>query len=70
MTTTDVAHHIGSLTGFVRNTERNTVVGEVQGDEAKLEKFIKALEKSPVGRVERVEKREIETVDGEQGFRQ
>lgn len=70
MTATDIARHIGSLTGFVKNSNHKTVEGEVQGAREKIDKFIAALEKSPAGRVERVERHEMEEVRGEDDFRQ
>lgn len=68
MTTVDVAEHIGELTGYVRNTDADTVQGEVQGSQAKIDKFIKAVEKAPVGRVDRVETKQVEEKSGETGF--
>lgn len=68
MTTQDVAHHIDSLTGFVRNAADGTVQGEVQGAQPVVEKFLRALEASPAGRVERVERETMAEVEQESGF--
>ncbi|CCG81960.1 protein of unknown function [Taphrina deformans PYCC 5710] len=67
-TTQDLAQHIGSLTGYVRNTDRDTVEGEAQGTSARLDKFISGLEKSPAGRVDRVERHDVDEVSGENSF--
>lgn len=73
MTAQDIARHIddGGLTGYVRNSKETTsiVEGEVQAASAGLlDKFIAALEKSPAGRVDRVEHSAIEEVRHEGGF--
>lgn len=69
-TTTELARHLGSLTGHVRNSSHDTVLGEVQGSRDKIDAFVRALEGSPAGKVERVQVESVEEVARESGFRQ
>ncbi|KAI4520787.1 Acylphosphatase, partial [Schizophyllum commune Loenen D] len=57
------------VTGWVKNAQDGTVVGEAQGDEQQLEKFIKHLNQGPpAANVTKVEQREIEAKEGEDDF--
>ncbi|KAL0488682.1 acylphosphatase [Acrasis kona] len=69
--TVDMAKSLGSITGFVRNTQHNTVEGEAQGDNEKISQFIKNLEKGyPPSRVDKVETKEVDEKSGETSFKQ
>lgn len=61
-----------SLTGYIQNSHSatNQVLGQVQGFEDLVQKFVQGLERGPAGRVEKVETKDIEEVSGEQGFQQ
>ncbi|KAL1667853.1 Acylphosphatase-like domain-containing protein, partial [Schizophyllum commune] len=57
------------VTGWVKNAQDGTVVGEAQGDEQQLEKFIKHLNQGPpAANVTKVEQRELEAKEGEDDF--
>ncbi|KAL1712314.1 Acylphosphatase-like domain-containing protein, partial [Schizophyllum commune] len=61
-----VSEHV---TGWVKNAQDGTVVGEAQGDEQQLEKFIKHLNQGPpAANVTKVEQRELEAKEGEDDF--
>ena len=70
MSTVDLARrHFGKdLTGYVRNTDRDTVEGEAQGDKSTVENFVKELERGPAGRVDKVTTKEIDVKSGETRF--
>ena len=70
MSTVDIARRqfAGKLTGFVRNTDRDTVEGEAQGEKGTVDAFVKELEKGPAGRVDKVETKEIADKSGETRF--
>ncbi|KAL2066016.1 hypothetical protein VTL71DRAFT_2087 [Oculimacula yallundae] len=58
-----------NLTGWVRNTNDNKVEGEVQGDDEKLELFMKDVRKGPShSTVDKVDRGEMDVVDGEEGY--
>ena len=60
-----------NVTGFVKNSSDGTVVGEAQGDEGALDKFVQHLNMGPQpAEVHKVEQKEIATKDGEKGFTQ
>ncbi|KAH7309259.1 Acylphosphatase-like domain-containing protein [Rhexocercosporidium sp. MPI-PUGE-AT-0058] len=57
------------LTGWVRNTPDNQVEGEAQGGDDVLQKFMKDVDSGPShATVDKVEKKDIDVVDGETGF--
>ncbi|KAH7409728.1 Acylphosphatase-domain-containing protein [Cadophora sp. MPI-SDFR-AT-0126] len=57
------------VTGWVRNAPNNKVEGEAQGEDDVMQKFMKDVERGPShSAVEKVEKQEIEVVDGETEF--
>ncbi|BFZ57286.1 hypothetical protein PYCC9005_004337 [Savitreella phatthalungensis] len=77
MSTVDLARSLSpqssnpsnQLTGYVRNTTQGSVEGEVQAaDEKIVQQFIDHLKKSPAGRVDKVETREIEEKRDETRF--
>ncbi|KAH8678945.1 Acylphosphatase-like domain-containing protein [Tricladium varicosporioides] len=58
-----------NLTGWVRNTSNGKVEGEVQGEEDGVQKLLKDIDKGPThAHVVKLEKSEIEVVEGEIGF--
>ncbi|TKA77316.1 Alternative oxidase, mitochondrial [Cryomyces minteri] len=57
------------VTGFVKNASDGTVVGEAQGDESKLQEFVKHLNSGPsAASVNKVDHSDIEVKQGEKGF--
>ncbi|KAF2720081.1 Acylphosphatase, partial [Polychaeton citri CBS 116435] len=67
--TADKANNL-RLTGYVRNADDGSVVGEAQGDKSSLDKFVQNLHIGPsASKVSKVDKEEIDTKDGENGFR-
>ncbi|KAL5325559.1 hypothetical protein ACEPPN_006686 [Leptodophora sp. 'Broadleaf-Isolate-01'] len=57
------------LTGWVRNAPNNEVEGEAQGEDDILQKFMKDIGSGPRhATVDKVEKEEMDVVDGETGF--
>ena len=57
------------MTGWVRNTPDGMVEGEAQGQDNSLEQLVKDLSVGPShAKVDKLEKNEIGTVDGELGF--
>ena len=59
------------LTGFVKNASDGTVVGEAQGSQDAIDKFIQELNKGPgPAKVHKVEQKEISTREGESSFGQ
>ncbi|KAK0112617.1 hypothetical protein ONS95_014360 [Cadophora gregata] len=57
------------VTGWVRNTANNKVEGEAQAEDDILQKFMKDVESGPShATVDKVEKQEIDVVEGETGF--
>ncbi|RPB25847.1 acylphosphatase family protein [Terfezia boudieri ATCC MYA-4762] len=58
-----------NISGFVYNTSNGKVAGEAQGIKENLDKFWKDIDRgSPKSHVIRVDKNEINTVEGEEGF--
>ena len=59
------------LTGFVKNSSDGTVIGEAQGSQEAIDKFVQELNKGPgPAKVHKVEQKEIDTKDGESSFGQ
>ncbi|KAL2358521.1 Acylphosphatase-like domain-containing protein, partial [Cryomyces antarcticus] len=59
------------VTGFVKNASDGTVVGEAQGDESKLDEFLKHLNSGPsAASVNKVDHSDIGVKQGEKGFSQ
>jgi len=57
------------LTGFVENTPNDKVEGEAQGSEDALQKFLKDINDGPrAAHVVKVEKKEVDVVQGESSF--
>ncbi|KAE9371030.1 acylphosphatase [Stipitochalara longipes BDJ] len=57
------------LTGWVRNTPNSKVEGEVQGEDEVLQNFLKDIDQGPRhSQVVKVEKSEIEVLEGETAF--
>ena len=60
-----------NLTGFVKNADDGTVVGEAQGSQSSIDQFVQALNKGPgPAKVNKVEQKEIATEEGESSFSQ
>ncbi|KAG9242352.1 Acylphosphatase-like domain-containing protein [Calycina marina] len=58
-----------NISGWVRNTFDGAVEGEAQGDEVAIQSLVKELGIGPSqARVDKLEKSEIENVDGETRF--
>ena len=58
-----------NVTGYAKNTDEGTVVGEAQGQSRDVEKFVEHLKKGPsASKVAQVEQKEIATKSGESGF--
>ncbi|KAK7513174.1 Acylphosphatase-like domain-containing protein [Phyllosticta citriasiana] len=58
-----------NVTGWVKNAADGTVVGEAQGTDDQLSRFVQQLNQGPpASSVERVVKSEIEVRSGESGF--
>jgi len=59
------------LTGFVKNSEDRSVVGEAQGDRGALDKFVQHLNMGPeAARVSRVDQKDIDVQNNETEFKQ
>ncbi|KAI5363877.1 putative Acylphosphatase-like domain-containing protein [Septoria linicola] len=60
-----------SLTGFVKNANDGSVVGEAQGSSSNLDKFVQHLNMGPrAASVSKVDQKDIETKEGEGKFEQ
>ncbi|EME42441.1 hypothetical protein DOTSEDRAFT_45971 [Dothistroma septosporum NZE10] len=60
-----------NVTGWVKNAADGTVVGEAQGDQSALEKFVQHLNIGPQpAKVKKVDQKDIDTKDGESSFGQ
>jgi len=58
-----------NLTGWVKNGPKETVEGEAQGSEDSIQQILKAVNDGPThAHVVKLEKKEIDVVEGEQGF--
>ncbi|KAF2227765.1 Acylphosphatase-like domain-containing protein [Elsinoe ampelina] len=59
------------VTGFVKNASDGTVIGEAQGSDSALNKFVQHLNMGPsAAKVDKVDVKDIATKDGESGFDQ
>lgn len=59
------------VTGFVRNADDGSVVGEAQGSQEAIDKFVQALNTGPrAADVNKVDQKDIATKDGERSFKQ
>ncbi|QIW95436.1 hypothetical protein AMS68_000954 [Peltaster fructicola] len=68
--TTDKANSL-NVTGFVRNADDGSVIGEAQGDGRALEKFVQHLHVGPsAAKVDKVEEHNISTKSDETSFQQ
>ena len=57
------------ITGYAKNTDEGTVVGEAQGSASSLDKFVQHLHRGPsASTVTKVEQKEIDTKKGDSGF--
>ncbi|KAL1747886.1 Acylphosphatase-like domain-containing protein [Schizophyllum fasciatum] len=57
------------VTGWVKNANDGTVVGEAQGNEAQLHRFMRDLhEGPPASNVSKVEQKELDPIPGEDDF--
>lgn len=57
------------MTGYAKNADDGTVVGEAQGDASALDKFVQHLNMGPSpAKVTKVDQKEIETKSGDSGF--
>ncbi|KAK0315679.1 inducible alternative oxidase 2 [Friedmanniomyces endolithicus] len=57
------------ITGHARNCDNGTVQGEAQGDSNAIDKFLQYLNKGPgPAHVNKVDSKEMGTIDGESGF--
>lgn len=60
-----------NLTGFVKNAEDGKVVGEAQGEQSALDKFVQHLNLGPrAAKVSKVDEKEIATKNDEDDFDQ
>ncbi|KAK5137175.1 hypothetical protein LTR08_000680 [Meristemomyces frigidus] len=58
-----------NVTGYAKNTNDGTVVGEAQGDASSVDKFVQHLKKGPsAADVNKVDQKEIDTKSGDSGF--
>ncbi|KAK5124440.1 Alternative oxidase, mitochondrial precursor [Meristemomyces frigidus] len=58
-----------NVTGYAKNANDGTVVGEAQGDASALDKFVQHLNMGPpAASVNKVDQKEIETKSGDSGF--
>ena len=58
-----------SITGHAKNMDDGTVAGEAQGDASSIDKFIQHLKMGPsAAQVKKVDHKEIETKQGDNGF--
>lgn len=58
-----------NITGFVKNASDGTVVGEAQGSQSSIDKFVQVLNMGPgPAKVKKVEQEEIATKEGEKSF--
>ncbi|KAF2487419.1 Acylphosphatase-like domain-containing protein [Neohortaea acidophila] len=68
--TTKKASSLG-VTGWVKNADDGSVIGEAQGSENALDKFVQALNMGPgAAEVNKVQQKDIEVKEGEKGFDQ
>jgi len=57
------------VTGWVRNTDDDSVEGEVQGSQEAVKKFLKDIDEGPrAAKVMKVDNKEIPLKDGESSF--
>ena len=60
-----------NVTGYVKNADDGTVIGEAQGEQSSLDKFVQHLNMGPgPAKVNKVDQKEIATKEGESGFNQ
>ncbi|KAK4498278.1 hypothetical protein PRZ48_010936 [Zasmidium cellare] len=60
-----------NVTGFCKNADDGSVVGEAQGSESSLDKFVQHLNMGPThAKVSKVDQKDIDTKDGESKFEQ
>lgn len=60
-----------NVTGFVKNADDGSVVGEAQGDQSALDKFVQHLNMGPrAADVNKVEQKDIGVKEGEKSFNQ
>lgn len=60
-----------NVTGFVKNADDGSVVGEAQGDQSALDKFVQHLNMGPrAAEVHKVDHKDIATKEGESSFNQ
>ncbi|KAH8593434.1 Acylphosphatase family protein [Bisporella sp. PMI_857] len=58
-----------NITGWVKNTPDGNVQGEAQGEQDAIQKLVKDLGIGPsAAKVDKLEKQEIDVVEGESGF--
>nr|POE48151.1 acylphosphatase [Quercus suber] len=58
-----------NVTGYAQNTDDGSVVGEAQGDQGSLDKFVQHLNSGPeAAQVTQVEQKDIDTKSGDRGF--
>lgn len=58
-----------SCTGWVRNEYDGSVIMEIQGEEAQIDRVIMAIERGSYVRIENMDCRDMKVRDGETGFR-
>ncbi|KAF7519611.1 hypothetical protein PCG10_009897 [Penicillium crustosum] len=73
-----IAHHrdftqkcakLDGVKGWVRNTTCGRVEGEAQGSDEKVKKFLQRIDKGPsMAHVVKLEKRDLDVRDDEEGF--
>ena len=66
------AYHAATMygcTGWVRNEYDGSVIMEIQGEEAQIDRVIMAIEHGIYVRIENMDSRDMEVKNGETGFR-
>ena len=58
-----------SCTGWVRNEYDGSVIMEIQGEEAQIDRVIMAIDRGTYVQIENMDIRNIEVRNGETGFR-
>lgn len=60
-----------NVTGWVKNADDGSVVGEAQGSESALDKFVQALHMGPKhAEVNKVDQKDVAVKEGESSFNQ
>ncbi len=66
------AYHAATMygcTGWVRNEYDGSVIMEIQGEEAQIDRVIMAIDRGTYVQIENMDSRTVEVKNGETGFR-